>query len=433
MNQGFRIMIMIGIAISMSMPMVGAITTDHIYVGDTGMIAGYPTYDYDAQRWGDYIVWTRALDIYDGSGNVNPNGVVTDRFDPSWIMIHQISTGESWNLTEDYYAGLRVSPNQYYHSDSVSIYNNKIVFQYQYGSAIGQSILYMYNITQDQMWALPLGTLSTFVAGFEHQIYGDWIYFTHWGSGNRYIYVYNYKTNAGRRIDGGATQNTNLGMNDEFMWFTDTSPTPDKLRIYSLTTGKLTLIDGTNTGTNIYASNKSINGYLGIMTLVGTNRDSHVIDMVGMNISSVGGDETIYWEDINSTYVIPIDTDISYNSYPPISDGNYAIFGVRFTTQFDIHIYDIKNERLTYLASSSNDEQLTDYSGSMILFHSNINSFTKNNNPRDDYDIYRTLSDTEYIGVSITNYIPYIIIFLVIGSILGAFALFGMSASGGMI
>lgn len=435
MNKALSIMIVIGMLLMVAMPIVNAIHTDTVYVGETGKIAGYNTDDYDAQRWGDYIVWTRALDIYDSGGNVIPDGNVVSGgglHDPSWIMVQQISTGQSWNITPDYDAGLRISPNYYYHSGSVSIYNNHVLYETIYGDDNWERTLYMYNITTNETWHIPQG-LSTYTGGYEHQIFGDWIYFTHYGNG-RYIYVYNYKTGEGRRIDGGATSNSYLGMNKDFMWFTDTGSSPNVLKIYGLYTGKLTQISGVNVGASIYASNKaSSGGLLGVFLSASGDMDSYIIDMEGMNITDQGSDTTIYWEDIAEDNLITVDTEDSYDSYAPYTDGFNAIYSISDGTQQDIMIYDIAEDRNIPFATSSNDERLSDYHSSMILYNSNINSFTKNNNPTDDYDIYRSVSDTEYINNTIWDYAPYIIILLVIGVILGAFKLFGASAGGGMI
>ena len=76
MSKALTVLIAISMLIIVAMPIANAIQTDKIYVGTTGAIGGYNTYDYDAQRYGDYIVWIRALDIYDDLGNVAPDGSV---------------------------------------------------------------------------------------------------------------------------------------------------------------------------------------------------------------------------------------------------------------------------------------------------------------------------------------------------------------------
>lgn len=416
-------------------PIVNAIQTDKIYVGETGIIGGVPTYDYDAQKGDGYIVWIRALDIYDNSGNAIPNGDPTDHYDPSWIMIQDIRTGLSWNITPDYDAGFRrTSPDFYYHADAVSIHNKKVIFSdYIYGGTLNyEQQIYMYNITTDETWHIPHDSLSTYSAGSVHQIFGDWIYFTHY-DGIRYIYVYNYKTGEGRRIDGGATTTSNLGMNDEFMWFTDTVGTPDILKIYSLETGKLTMIDGTNVGANIYASDKASydDQYLGLTLNIGGNWDSYIINLEGMNITSEGGDETIYWEDIADENLIIVDDEVSYDSYAPYTDGRYAIYDYTNNNR-DIMIYDIKEDRKIYFTASSNDERLSDFTGSTILYHTNLNSFTHNNDATDDYDIYRSVSDTEAISSTFNNAVPVIIILVFAFFVVGVFAYLG-SSGGGML
>jgi len=414
-----------------SMPLVGAISTDKVYVGETGLIGGYPTYDYDAYRWGDYIVWVRALDIYDNSGNVNPDGDVTDRFDPSWVMIHQISTGESWNITPDYDAGLFISPNQYHHAQAVSIWGGKVLYEYVYGDDDWERTLYMYNITTEEYWNIPHGSLTSHTSGHTHQIYGDWICFTTYGGGGRTIYVMNYKTSEGRRIDDGEVSNTAIGMDEDFVWFTATAGSPDILLIHGLVNDVVTAISGEHIGASIYAGRKSSNGLLGIRIVQGGNSDSYIIDMEALNITDEGGDKTIYWEDIPDDALIEVDTE-SYDSYAPLTDGNYAIYNYD-NAERDIMIYDIDSEQKTYFATSSNDEVLSDYYNTMIIYRTNINSFVHNNDARDDYDIYRSVSDTEFIGESITAIVPIVIIILITGAILGAFKLFGSGGTGGMI
>jgi len=421
----------LGICLLVSMPLVGAISTDKIYVGETGLIGGYPTFDYDAHRWGDYIVWIRGLDIYDGSGSVNPDGDVMDYYDPSWIMVYQISTGESWNITPDYDAGLRVSPNIYYHADSLAIYGTHILYSEFYGSLHYQAHLVMYNLTTDERWVVQPTALYPEARGYENGVYGDWLYFTHYGSSGRLIFVYNYKTGEGRRIDDGELSNTALGMDEDFMWFTATGGTPDILKIHGIVGDKITTISGEHIGADIYASPTSYNGLLGISLDDGVDSDSYIIDMGILNITDVGADVTIYWEDIPDDAKIVVDTE-AYDSNAPLVWGGYAVYNYYNANQ-DIMIYDIDDGRKIYFATTDNDEILTDYHNTMIVYTTNVNSFVHNNDARDDYDIYRSLSDTEYINRTITNIAPMILIILVAGAILGAFKLFGSSGSGGMI
>lgn len=434
-HKAINIILIIGMIMMVCMPIVNAIQTDKIYVGETGIIGGYPTYDYDAQRGSDYIVWTRSIDIYDSIGNVNPDGDTSDIFDPSWIMVHQVSTGESWNITPDYDAGLKISPNYYYHSQSVSIDGSKILYEVMYGNDDWEKTLYMHNITTNETWHIPHGTLSAYTSGHDHQIHGDWIYFTHYGGGGRYIYVYNYITGEGRRIDGGALDNGNLGINDDFMWFTDRTGTPDIMKIYGLENGKLTQIDGTNIGASIYGCNKASynDRYLGITLKIGTDYDSYIIDLEGMNITDDGGDVTIYWENIASENIIEVDTEDSYDSFAPYTDGYYAIYQYTDNNN-DIMIYNIGEDRKTYFASSNNDEILTDFTGSTILYNSNINSFTHNNDATDDYDIYRSLSDTENMANSFITIVPIVILIIFGFVIVGVFSVLGNNSGyGGML
>ncbi len=420
----------------MCVPIVNAIQTEKIYVGETGIIGGVPTYDYDGQKGDGYIVWTRALDLMDSGGNLIPDGDVVSAgglHDPSWIMIQDIGTGLSWNLTADYDAGFRTG-NYYYHSGSVSIYGKKVLYESIWGPSNWERTLYMYNITTNETWRIPHGFLSSYTSGYEHQIHDDWIFFTHYGGGGRIIYVYNYETGVGRRIDGGATSNTGLGINEDLMWFSDTTGTPDILKIYGLDTGKLTQIDGTNIGANIYASSKtSYDGkYLGLTLLIGTDYDSYIIDLEGMNITDEGGDEIIYWENIAEENIIEVDTENSYNSYAPFTDGRYEIYSY-VDNNLDIMIYDIDEDRKTYFASSNNDERLSDFTGSTILYNTNINSFTHNNDATDDFDIYRSVSDTEAISTTFINIVPIIIILVFAFFVVGAFVYLGNSSSGGML
>ena len=432
-----NIMLIVGMIMMLCVPLVNAIQTDKIYVGETGIIGGVSTYDYDAQKGDGYIVWTRALDLMDSGGNLIPDGDVISAgglHDPSWIMIQEISSGTTWNLTADYDAGFRTG-NYYYHAGSVSIHGKKVLYELVWGTSNWERTLYMYNITSDETWQIPHGTLSTYTSGYEHQIFGDWIYFSHYGGGGRQIYVYNYETGEGRRIDGGATSNTGFGINEDLMWFSDTTGTPDILKIYGLDTGKLTQIDGTNIGATIYASSKSSydGRYLGLSLLIGTDYDSYIIDLEGMNITDEGGDVLIYWENIAEENIIEVDTENSYNSYAPFTDGRYAIYNY-VGNNLDIMIYDIDEDRKIYFVASSNYEGLSDFTGSTILYNTNINSFTHNNDATDDFDIYRSVSDTEAISSTFINAVPVIIILVFVFFVVGAFAfMFRNDGYGGMI
>ena len=444
MNKALSMLIAISMLVIVVMPVVNAIQTDTIYVGQTGAIGGYNTFDYDAQRYGDYIVWTRALDIHDTSGNVNPDGKVSGSsafYEPSWVMIQKISTGVTWNATPDFDAGLRVSPNIYYHAESVTVHDNKVLYEYSYSTYNSARTLYMYNITTNETWKVPTPTYQTH--GYEHKIYGDWIFYTTYPSG-REIYVYNYETGEGRRVDGGATTNGYIGLNHDFVWFSDRTTSPNYLKIISLQTAKVTEIKGINVGLHIYASSEtSPDGrYLGVFTYNGADRDSYLLDLEGMNVTSDGANELIFWEDIDPEHLIIVDENDAYDSFAPFTDGYYAVYTHRvyqanvIDMNNDISIYNIRDNETRVLAGSSHNEYLTHYYGSVVLYHTNQNSFIQNNDAGDDFDIYRTVSDTENIGNTIWSYAPFILIMLVVGFILGAFKLFGSAGfdgGGGML
>lgn len=146
--------------------------------------------DSNADAWNCFVVWERGLDL-------NDDGVI-HWAEPSWIMIHDITSGESWNITQEYEVGVyRYSTTYYYHAKYPEICGDKVIYRYYtlLGSTPSLTATYigMYNITRGETWdRVPIPSDSGYNYG-TISIYDKWI-FSSDGVSKKEITLYNYET-----------------------------------------------------------------------------------------------------------------------------------------------------------------------------------------------------------------------------------------------
>lgn len=163
-----------------------------------------PYYDSKPCIYGNYVVWRRAI-------NQNNNEYIELR-EPSWIMVHDIHKGITWNITA--VNTLMTDPNIYYHAQSPDIYDGKIIYEAQGSGNSWDTRLYMYNISSKETWEIPLKSTS-YAHGHHHIIDGNWIAYTHKENDKRQAYLLNYKDGNYRTIVG---KNENYSVYGMVMW-----------------------------------------------------------------------------------------------------------------------------------------------------------------------------------------------------------------------
>ena len=158
--------------------------------GSVPVSGGNEYFDGDAHVWNTYVVWTRCIDTD------NDNSIDGD--EASWIMIRDISSGESWNITPS--EGKRPPSFGYPHSARFPrIYNDRVIYRYINGDTYDNTLYGMYNITKNETWYdLPLEKINGWMYGTA-EIFGDWIFYTNdldggGGTDQHNGYLFNYKT-----------------------------------------------------------------------------------------------------------------------------------------------------------------------------------------------------------------------------------------------
>lgn len=189
-----------------------------------------PYYDNQPKIWDNYVVWRRAI-------NLNDNSYI-ELNEPSWIVVHNLKTGNTWNITPP---NAIMRNNVYYHAQSPDIWDGKIIYEAQASDNSYDTRLYMYNISSKKTWELPL-YYSEYTSGRLHLIYEDWIVYTNREGYDRYAYLYNYKDNTHRVIIGKTSNYTTYGfaMDDKNVIFTLKNDTGNmSLHLYNLKTTNL--------------------------------------------------------------------------------------------------------------------------------------------------------------------------------------------------
>lgn len=156
--------------------------------GSVGIEVDVSYVDSQPAVWNTYVVWTRAVEM------VEPIDGVIGREDPSWIMIHDITSEESWNITPTVDAGAVRSGTHYYHADTPNIYGDKVVYRDAYLTTWNSYVFGMYNISYNETWSPYVTPLGLSYCG-NVAIYDDWIMRVHSSGGAGTGLLYNYKTN----------------------------------------------------------------------------------------------------------------------------------------------------------------------------------------------------------------------------------------------
>ena len=213
-----------------------------------------PYYDSRPSIWGNNIVWRRAV-------NQNGNDYI-EMSEPSWIMLYDIESGKSINITEEI---TQFRENVYLHAESPDIWGDKIIYEAQASGNSQDSKLYMYNITSKNTWEIPILS-SEQSNGHLHAIYGDWIVYTNREGGKRQAYLYNYNVGFYRTIVGVGDSYSVYGltMNDEYVIITALNETNEfEILIYDIMSTDITYLNYTTNytqiiGTSVYEDNIAI-------------------------------------------------------------------------------------------------------------------------------------------------------------------------------
>ena len=349
MNKSIMVIVVIGMMIFATFPA----TAENIVQKS---IDPSPYYDSKPCVYGNYIVWRRAI-------NQNNNEYIELR-EPSWIVVHDIRRGTTWNITEANV--LMVNPDIYYHAESPEIDGDKIIYEAQGSGNSWDTRLYMYNISSKETWEIPLRS-TTYAHGHHHLIDGDWILYTHKENDKRQAYLLNYEDWSYRTIIGKSENYSVYGM---VMWGDNVVITAlnnsggYELLIYEISTtmrSNITIdVDGNYTkaiATTIYG------------------------DRVGISILEGEGNET-QW----NVYIYNLQGGV----LDKFQDSIYGllIWGNQLAYEKDGNIYICEEGKETIVISSIGMQYLGDICNNAVVWMDNSNAEGNYGDASDDWDVF---------------------------------------------
>jgi len=341
-------------------------------------ISPSPYYDSQPKVWGDYIVWRRAI-------NQNNNGYIELK-EPSWIMVHNLESGETWNITP---ADTEMNGGVFYHAQSPDISDGKVLYEAQTGLNSSDTKLFIHNISEDKTWELPI--LSTEHAhGHLHCIYGNWVAYTNIQNGSRQAYLYNYQDRIYRTILGVNDDNSTYGMvmsKSNIVLTVKNESGAYGIWIYSIGSGKIETIE--IEGARIMLATSTHGNKVGIIS-----RDYNSTDW-RTHMYVIGGAISDYY---NSNGILLWDTQVA------LYDGQSIQF--------------LQSDSDEWIPIYGKNPRLGDIYRNTVVWSDNENSEALYGDARDDYDIYvRTvITDKEILFDNLM--IVAIIVAIIIGVVL---------------
>lgn len=398
-------------------------------------------FDHSAQAWGKYIVWVRHY-------NRNADAFI-DHTEPSWVMLHDITTGEEYNITE---IDLVSDPSWFVLEPN--IYGNHIIYKKKFSAGSQNYKLYMYNITSNETWHIDMSSYTfsgnDLAGGSGLSIYGDYITFSEYyndGSNIRYhVHLLNYETMVHKVLlstDSPTTMIVGVEMWDNYVVFTrrGLASSYETIAIYDMNTQKIASLNFSTTS-NTMAGWSIYENYLAFSNGSWASWNGYVLDLDAINWSAGGWDTSTVpatkdfdWNDISGN-ITEVDVSNDYKATWLRMYGDWIGYSVADNGDMDsanVIVYNIRTERRTNITDNVMVQRAEDLYRDKFVWIDNQNSITNHNDARDTFDIYRTVTDLENIGSNIMGIVPIIIIILMIGAIVGAMKMFGSSGGGGML
>lgn len=355
-NIFFIFMILISVLIPPSM--AKNILTEEITIKS---IAPSPYYDSKPSVWGNNIVWRRAV-------NQNNNAKI-ELSEPSWIMVYNIESGKSYNITPML---TFVYGDKYNHAEAPDIYGNKIIYEAQVSGNSSDTRLFMYDIDTKITTLIPLIT-STNCHGHLHLIYDKWIVYTDIQNHKRQAYLYNYESGAYRTIVSKIDSHTVYGMemDENGIVLTVTS----NLGTYEIWYYNL----GTLNTERIIIEN---------ITTMATSINNNII---GITQKYNQTSWAVYEYNILTKNL----TLVERNAFGIITNGNEQVY--QFNNSI---IFRTNNNVSSTILSTSYLQYLGDKQGNTLVWMENSNSNVSFGDARDDFDIYvRTVITVEQMVI----------------------------------
>jgi len=394
----------------------GAIDTDYVVVDPS------PYVDSHAHVWGTKVVWRRAI-------NIDNDPYIDVLLEPSWIMMYDTASKESINITP---ANVLNVWGDYESAEAPAIWGNKIIYEYQYGDDGWEDQLRMYNISSGETWTVPIPITHT--SGHSHNIHGEWILASHYGTGNRQLYLYNYITTEFKTMISTADPYTALDpcISNNHAIYTRYNPSTlvFQVCIFNLTSYKLAILDATDIGSN---NLRSFDVYdytlsLGVQKVTPvTTWDSYVYDLTAIPWDTFGISQVFYWGSHISGNVTTVDDNSTYDSYPGYIWGDWVAFNVDGTYN-DVIAYNMASNRTVNVTVNSYTQTVSGIYMDKIVWVDNRNGDTNYGNYSDNWDVYRTQTASENVSELIWAILPLILVGMAVTAV--AVAIKGIGGRG---
>lgn len=374
-----------------------------------------PYYDDSPHVWGNYIVWRRAI-------NVDDDTIIDFGTEPSWIMVHNLVSDETWNITP---ANVLNSYAKYEWAESPSIWNGKVVYEYVWGNEAYKSGVYMYNISQNETWKVPIPT--TYQGGHYTEIYGDFILATHYGTSQRQGFLYNYETKEFKTLVTTTSGLTigDVSFTDNFITYTTYNPGTlvYTINIFNISSYQIATLDASVFGINHLLSSDMYNNYIVCQILEISPTSSwnlFIYDITQINWLSFGATTTYQWASIYEN-LTAIDRDFTSDAVNGNIWANWIVYtdftGAVGSSPSNIRLVNIESDRSINMTYNVYFQDTPDIYMDKIVWRDNRNSDTNYGNARDIFDIYRSQTDIESMTTSMYIILPLFAVAMIIGAV----------------
>jgi len=369
-----------------------------------------PYNDTNAQVWGNYIVWRR----FNNDDEYNQYADWGD--EPSWIMVHNIVTGETWNITP---ANVMNEHESYEWAESPSIWNGHIIYEYTVGGDSNEQKVFMYNISTGETWDVPIPI--SYQAGQLCRIHGDWIMTTDYDDGRRQLYLYNYVTTEFKTLISDAQPETtgDVTAYGDFYIFDRYNPSTlvHQICIFNVSSYQMLFLDATDVGINNLRLADCYEEKLLIFALEVTPTSSwneYIYDFSSVDWTSFGATTIYYWNTHIYANLIPIDRDFTTDAQGGAIWGEWVVYadypGIVGSVSPNVRAVNYVSNTTMNLTYNVYFQYPTDMYLDKVVFMDNKNSDTNYGDQRDDFDVYRLTTDVEAMSSSIWALLPLIMV-----------------------
>jgi hypothetical protein len=392
------------------------ITTVQAFSEESIPVEINPYYDSKPDIWGAYVVWERQYDT-------NSDGYVSLYNEPSWIVLQNIATGETTNVTPSYPETRTVGMSDYYYyARCPKIWGNYVVFEYCMLNLVPHPQYF-----RTYLYYIPTGELSiidtslSYTNGELCDIYGDWIFVSQYHSYRDCGYLYNLDTEELRLLLPTEYYHIdNVVLIDEFLLYSEYNVASGvrTVRIHNLVTAKEVRLTALDIGvydlvaTGIYGNYIS---FTAIEHTPSTSYNVYVLDFSFANWSNTYHENIIWGSDECQDNLISVETNFTYDSNSGGMWGNYVVY-YRYDTSIltpdnaNIMVMNVATNESYFLSPHTGHQDKACIYMDTIVWMDGRNNELGYHDSRTDFDLYRTLTTSEMTSNMVWGIIPLFMI-----------------------